>query len=351
MDDGRFRGSYWSRVPAYWNPIADPLGEVLHSLRMDSSLYTRSVFTAPWGLVLPPFPDHVMLHVVTSGRGWLEVEGSEPRALRPGDLALVPHGGGHRLVSEPGAAAAGLFELPREQVSERYEILRHGGGGPATTMICGVVRFDHPTAHELVKLLPAMIVVDGWAAHQMEWIQSTLRFLTDEAGELRPGGETVITRLADILVIQAIRSWVAQDPAAQTGWLRALRDPQIGRAISLIHRQPERSWTLATLAAEVAMSRSAFAARFTDLVGETAMRYVARSRMQLALQSLKSDGARIGELASRLGYRSEAAFSRAFKRFAGVSPGGARAPGSRGTNASTRDPSQSAGERAATRLS
>jgi AraC-like DNA-binding protein len=141
------------------------------------------------------------------------------------------------------------------------------------------------------------------------WVHSTLRFLTEEARELRPGGETVITRLADILVIQAIRSWVAGEPDAQTGWLRAVRDPQIGRAISLIHRQPARSWTLASLAAEVAMSRSAFAARFAHLVGETAMRYVARSKMQIALQSLKNDGARIGELASRLGYQSEAAFS------------------------------------------
>jgi AraC-like DNA-binding protein len=323
-------------MPAYWNRIVDPLGEVLHSLRMDSSLYTRSEFTAPWGLALSPLPDHLMLHVVTDGRGWLEVDGNQPRELRPGDLALVPHGRGHRLVSEPGAAAADLFHLPREPVSERYEILRHGGGGRATTMICGVVRFDHPAARQLVELLPGTIVVDGWAPHQMEWVRSTLRFLSDEARELRPGGETVITRLADILVIQAIRSWVAEDPAAQTGWLRALRDPQIGRALSLIHRQPERPWTLASLAAEVAMSRSAFAARFTHLVGETAMRYVARSKMQLALQALKDDGARIGELASRFGYQSEAAFSRAFKRVVGLSPGAARSPGSRGVNASPR---------------
>jgi AraC-like DNA-binding protein len=321
-------------MPAYWNRVVDPLGEVLHSLRMDSSLYTRSEFTAPWGLALPPFPEHLMLHVVTAGGAWLELEGHQPRELRPGDLALVPHGRGHRLVSQPGAAAAELFDLPREQVSERYEIVRHGGGGPATTMICGVVRFHHPTARELVKLLPGMIVVDGGAAHPMVWVHSTLRFLTEEARELRPGGETVITRLADILVIQAIRSWVAGEPDAQTGWLRALRDPQIGRAISLIHRQPARSWTLASLAAEVAMSRSAFAARFAHLVGETAMRYVARSKMQIALQSLKNDGARIGELASRLGYQSEAAFSRAFKRVVGVSPGAARAPGRRGMNAS-----------------
>jgi AraC-like DNA-binding protein len=314
-------------MTAHWGAVADPVGEALHNLRMDSSLYTRSEFTAPWGLALPPLPGHLMFHVVTSGRCWLEVEGAEPRTLQPGDLALVSQGEGHRLASEPGAAAAKLFDLQREQVSERYEILRHGGGGAATGMMCGAVRFDHPTAHRLIRLLPRTIVIDAWTSPGMDWVQSTLRFMTDEARELRPGGETVITRLADILVIQAIRTWIAQAPAAQTGWLGALRDPQVGRAISLIHRQPERAWTLASLAAEVAMSRSAFAARFSELLGEPAMRYAARFKMQLALDALKEEGTRIGDLASRLGYRSEAAFSRAFKRFVGVAPGAARRNG------------------------
>ena len=158
----------------------------------------------------------------------------------------------------------------------------------------------------------------------MEWIASTLRFMAAEAREPRLGGETVITRLADILVIQAIRSWIEQDPAAQTGWLGALRDPQIGRAISLIHRDPARTWTVASLADEVAMSRSAFAARFAELVGEPPMHYVTRWRMHAAVTWLREDDATLGELALRLGYQSEAAFSRAFKRFMGLSPGAVR---------------------------
>lgn len=145
-----------------------------------------------------------------------------------------------------------------------------------------------------------------------------------EARELRPGGETVITRLADILVIQAIRSWIERDPAAQTGWLGALQDRQIGRAIAAIHREPARPWTVSTLAAEVGMSRSAFAARFTQLVGEPVMHYLARWRMHVAMNWLREETFGVGEMASRLGYRSEAAFSRAFKRFIGVSPGAAR---------------------------
>jgi len=306
-----------------WAPV-DPLGEALHFLRMSGTFYCRSEFTAPWGLALPAMKGCLMFHFLTSGRCWLEVEGAEQRLLQPGDLALVPHGEGHRLASEPGFAALKLFDLPREQVSERYEILRLGGGGAATSLVCGAVRFDHPAAHHLVKLLPRMISVEASSSPHMDWIQSTLRFMAAEAKALRPGGETVITRLADILVIQAIRSWIDQDPAAQTGWLGALQDKQIGRAISCIHRDPARAWTVALLAAEVAMSRSAFAARFTELVGEPAMHYVARWRMHVALTWLKEDDARLADLAGRLGYQSEAAFSRAFKRFIGVSPGAAR---------------------------
>jgi AraC-like DNA-binding protein len=290
---------------------------------MSGTFYARSEFSAPWGLELPPFPDSLMFHVVTTGRCWLETARGDKRFLQTGDLALVPHGEGHRLVSEPGAATRGLFELPREIVSERYEVLHHGGGGEHTSLVCGAVRFDHPAARHLLALLPGIIGVEASRSDQ-EWIQATMRFMAAEARALRPGGETVITRLADILVIQAIRSWIEQDPAAQTGWLGALQDRQIGRAIALIHREPERAWTVAALAAEAAMSRSAFAARFTERVGEPAMQYVTRWRMHVASSWLRDDDAPLAVVAGRLGYQSEAAFSRAFKRFVGVSPGAVR---------------------------
>jgi AraC-like DNA-binding protein len=325
LDDGR-SSRHGERMSDFLTAV-DPLGEALHFLRMSGTFYCRSEFTAPWGLELPAMKGWLMFHVVNSGRCWVDVKGAEPRLLRRGDLALVPHGEGHRLASEPGIAAARLFDLPRERVSERYEILRHGGGGAATNLVCGAVRFDHPAAFHLIKILPSLITIEAWDSAQMDWIQSILRFMAAEAKELRPGGETVITRLADILVIQAIRSWIAQDPSAQTGWLGALKDKQVGHAITLVHRDPARAWSVASLAAEVAMSRSAFAARFTELVGEPPMHYVGRWRMNVALASLKEDGATLGELAIRLGYQSEAAFSRAFKRFIGVSPGSVRRTG------------------------
>ncbi|HMW02668.1 MAG TPA: AraC family transcriptional regulator [Acidobacteriota bacterium] len=306
-----------------WKSV-DPLGEVLHLLRMSGTLYCRSEFTAPWALELPPMPDCLMFHVVISGECWLDVPGDEPRWLQPCDFVLVPHGEGHLLSSAPGVPAAKLFDLPHELVSERYEILRYGEGGEPTSMICGAVRFDHPAVYRLIQLLPKVIRIELDHSPQAEWIQQTLRFMADEARHIRPGGETIITRLADILVIQALRSWIEQAPAAQTGWLGALKDHQIGRAISLIHRAPAHPWTLATLAEEVAMSRSAFAARFTEIVGEPAMYYLTQWRMNLALMWLKENDMPLSDVAERLGYQSEAAFSRAFKRVMGNSPGAVR---------------------------
>jgi len=306
-----------------WSP-ADPLGEALHFLRMSGVVYTRSELTAPWGVDLPAMPDCVLFHVVTSGRCWLDVDGAEPVQLQPGEFTLVPHGEGHRITDSPGGPATNLFDLPREEVSKRYEILRFGGGGEPTNLVCGAVRFDHPAAQELVRLLPRVIRIEAWSSPQAEWMQSTLRLMASEAGERRPGGETVVTRLADILVIQAIRSWIAENPSAQTGWLGALHDDRIGPAILRVQREPARAWTVASLAREVAMSRSAFAARFRELVGETPMQYLTRWRMHVATTWLREGEATVAQLATRLGYRSEAAFSRAFKRTLGVSPGSVR---------------------------
>lgn len=308
---------------ALWATV-DPLGEALHFLHMSGLFYTRSEFTAPWGLALPAMPNCLMFHVVTSGHCLLVVDEAEGQLLQPGDFALVPHGDGHELLSAADAPVSQLFDLPREHISERYEVLRHGKGGGATSMICGAVRFDHPAALQLIQLLPRIIYINSWQSPQMEWIQSTLRLMAMEAAELRPGGETIVTRLADILVIQAIRSWIAEDPAAQTGWLGALQDKQMGQIILLIQREPARDWSVASLANEVAMSRSAFAARFKELVGESPMQYVTRWRMHVALSSLRDENISVGELAARTGYQSEAAFSRAFKRFIGISPGAAR---------------------------
>lgn len=311
--------------PFPWS-ASDPLGEVLHALRMTGTFYCRSELTAPWGLALPPLEGCLWFHVVTSGRCLLKVDGeAAAQVLVPGELALVPHGAGHTLVSEPGAPTPQVQSLSREQLGERYEVLRHGGGGTLTALVCGAVSFEHPAAHQLVRLLPPLLHVQASGAPERAWLQSTLLLMAAESERPRPGGETVITRLADVLVIQAVRAWMeTRQRTTQTGWLGALQDRQVGQALCCIHREPERDWTVASLARKAGMSRSAFAARFTRLVGEPAMHYLARWRMHVAEDLLRRGELGLGEAAGRLGYQSEAAFSRAFKRVVGVPPGQVR---------------------------
>jgi AraC-like DNA-binding protein len=198
---------------------------------------------------------------------------------------------------------------------------------------------DNPGAVQLLTLLPPVIGSEVMSPVHSKWLLSTLQLMAEEAGDSKIGRETVLSRLADVVVMHAIRSWIENDPAASTGWLQALRDKQIGRAIALIHNDPSRAWTLASLAEEVAMSRSAFATRFAELVGMPVMQYVTQWRMQVAMSLLKSDGARVSDLAARLGYQSEAAFSRAFKRFTGFSPSTVkRAPSLRSVDQVTPEP-------------
>ncbi|MGI8644631.1 MAG: AraC family transcriptional regulator [Thermomicrobiales bacterium] len=302
----------------------DPLGEALHFLRMSGTFYCRCDLGAPWGVEMPAMPGSLMFHVVISGECWVEVDGSAPQVLRQGDLAVIPHGVGHRIASGASVLGPMLFDLQREEVSRRYEILRYGHEGATTHLLCGVAQFDHPAAAHLVQVLPGLIVAEASRLGDLEWLNGTLQFISAEAGALRPGGETMITRLADVLVIQAIRAWVEDEGVAQAGWLSALRNPQIGRALALMHREPQRGWTVEALAQEAAMSRSAFAARFSELAGEPPMLYLTRWRMNLALTRLGEEGPTLSHLATELGYQSEAAFSRAFKRYMGVSPGAVR---------------------------
>jgi AraC-like DNA-binding protein len=301
----------------------DPLGEALHFLRMSGVSYCRSDFTGPWGLFLPLAEGCARFHLVVSGTAVLR-DGNETLKLETGDLVLIPHGGGHYLLDDPASPVAQLEDLNPEHENERYCLFRHGGGGALTQLVCVKLRFDHPAAYQLIAQLPKVIHVKAANSHEMVWLDAILRFIASEAKGLRLGGDTVLTRLADILIIQTIRWWIEHQATMQPGWLAALRDARIGRAITLIHHDPGRAWTVGSLASEVAMSRSSFADRFTEMLGEPVMSYVTRWRMYTALTILRQESADIGELATRLGYTSEAAFNRTFKRVIGMTPGVAR---------------------------
>ncbi len=304
-----------------FNEIFDPLGKALHHLRMQTTLCCRSELTSPWSISMPTLKNTLMLHVVTSGEAIITVDGEDSRTLRPGQLILVAHGRGHDISSNQDLESEEFFSLPVEKVSERYEILRHGGGGGRTNMICGVAAFEHPIAIHLINSLPAVIHVESWNLSHGEWLQNTMSLIAHEAEVMRPGSETVVTRLADILVIQAIRSWIESSASKTSGWLAAMRDSSLGRALEIIHNQPEDSLTVQKLAEEAAMSRSGFAARFSAMLGVSPMQYVAEWRMNLATSLLKERLFSMYEISKKCGYTSEAAFSRAFKRFTGKSPG------------------------------
>lgn len=301
---------------------SDPLDLLLQPLRPAGVLYCNAELTAPWGVELSSLEGITSVLVVLEGGCLLEVDGLEPRWLASGQLALIPRGTGHRVRSEAGTPVVDHLEIPVERVSERYEIMRHGGGGKRTQIAYGVVRFEDPSAKRLLCSLPDAlfpVVEEG-----EPWCAESLSMLAREARSLRPGSEPILTRLADILVVQAIRHWLHTGVGKEHGWVAALRDPQIGAALRRMQVALEFPWTVGSLAREVGMSRSAFAARFTELVGEGALRHLTRLRMERARSELGEGSMPISSVAARHGYASEAAFSKAYGKFWGEPPGSIR---------------------------
>jgi AraC-like DNA-binding protein len=298
----------------------DVLTDVLDSLGLQGRLFCRSVLSAPWCLALPA-GDQAHFHVIERGRAWLHLDGDEaPVALLSGDLIVLPHARGHRLSDSPGRPPVPIERLLHGTVPGRCRLLRHGGGGAETAMICGSFTFRQRQGHPLLSLLPPVIHVSAKAGRVPEWLDATLKVLAAESRSTSPGRETIVARLIDILFVQVLRTWLAEQPPGGS-WLRALKDPHIAAALAAIHEQPGHSWTVGELARHARQSRSPFAARFTALVGEPPLTYLTRWRMQVAAGLLRREPLSIGEVAARVGYESEPAFSKAFKRATGIAPG------------------------------
>jgi len=301
----------------------DVLTDVLNSMRLNSTLYCRSELSAPWGLAFGK-TRAATFHVVDRGGGWLRLDGAEaPIALGGGDLIVLPRGCGHYIGSAPDAPVLAAIQLD-EQIPIECEVRRYSIDESHTTLLCGLFDFAHDNGHPLLTLLPELLHIRGEDGRAVPWLEATLRFLASEAGSNRPGAETIVRRLADVLFIQSVRAWVEQASVGSRGWLGALRDPQIAAALSAMHRAPAEPWTVEWLASEVAMSRSGFAARFTALVGEAPLQYLTRWRMRTAAQLLQSGTLSMADIAGHVGYESEIAFSKAFKRTIGTSPGAYR---------------------------
>jgi AraC-like DNA-binding protein len=297
----------------------DILTEVLGTVKLKGNLFCSTRFSAPWAISLPK-SQFAHFHIIERGRGWITLANQLPVLVGSGDLVIIPHGLGHVLGDDPATPA-----LPLEEIAARgiplHNGLRYGGTGLETQIVCGSFHFENPTANPILALLPPLIHLRSSDGETHEWLGRTLRLLADEARHARQGSGTIITRLTDIIFVQAMRAWIEEQPEGKGGWLGALRDPQIGAALGLIHRSPARTWTVSSLAAQAGMSRSPFAARFTALVGEPPLSYLTYWRMQLAAELLSNERLTVSETAERIGYVSDAAFSRAFRRRFGESPG------------------------------
>jgi AraC-like DNA-binding protein len=265
-------------------------------------------------------------HAIARGKGWLEVEGEKQKIeVGRGDLIVLPHGHAHSLRDTPTTSSTPLEEIIAKNPLEDGIRLRMGNRGPITVLLCGGFQLEGQSTHPLLANLPNVIHIRGRNGSAASWVRSTLRQIEMETRVIRPGAQTLIAKLSDILFIQVIRAYFNSQAAGRDDrWVRALKDPQIGMAITNIHGQPENAWTVTSLAARVGMSRSTFAAKFTGLVGEPPLRYVARWRAHKATWYLRTSDEKLSEIARRVGYESEISLSRVFKRFMGMSPGAYR---------------------------
>jgi AraC-like DNA-binding protein len=295
----------------------DVLSDVMQTVRLQSHLYGRLELTAPWGMRIDA-PDRPSFFVVTRGSCWLEMGGGEkPVPLAGGDFVFLPRARPHILRDAPDTPAVSIEEIFGDCEHARLP-LHYGGGGMPVSIVCGCFTFEDGGRNPLVESLPPMIHVR--ADHTVQWLEMTLQFVAAEAASLVPGAETVANRLADILFVHAVRAHIASGGDRVSGWLRALTDPQIGAAMRLIHESPQTPWTVASLASAAAMSRSAFAARFATVVGETPLRYLTAWRMRKASNLLKRES-KISMIAKAVGYETETAFGKAFRKHAGMTPG------------------------------
>jgi AraC-like DNA-binding protein len=302
-------------------PDHDLLSEVLSAISLRSVVICRCELRAPWGFRVPHRP-RTGFHVVTAGRCRLEMgEVCLATEVQAGDLLLFPHGHGHLMRDPPTAEAVPFEQALAENPLDERRVFRSGGAGALTTLLCGEFVLEDRQINPLLAALPPLVLIRGSDGQSVPWLRATLDHVQQEVETTDLGAEAVLTRLADVLFIQTLRAHFQSANGATTGWLGGLKDPQIASALSAIHHRYAEPWTVASLARHVTMSRSAFSERFKSLVGEPPLAYLARWRLHEAARLLRSTGIKVAQVARRVGYESEVAFHRAFKRAVGAAPG------------------------------
>lgn len=308
----------------------DALSDVLRVIRLSGGVYLESELSAPWCIggklaaedcaAYQVTPRHIIAtHFVAAGRMWLRVRDEQPIQVQAGEMVLLPHNDPHvfgsEITSTPFPARDVIAPPPPGGIAQ----FKYGGGGEVTQLLCGFLGADQSFAPWLSSL-PSVLKLDLRATPLGTWIESSFRFAVAQIAARRVGSAMAIAKLSELLFVEAVNQYVAGLSEDRRGWLAGLRDPHISRALTLMHADPAKAWSADALAAEVGMSRSGFAERFTTLVGQPPMQYLTSWRLRLASLRLRESRDTLAKVAFAAGYESEAAFSKAFKREFGESP-------------------------------
>ncbi|UNK40132.1 AraC family transcriptional regulator (plasmid) [Shinella sp. H4-D48] len=297
--------------------MSDALSEILRGLRLDGVEYGRCQPSAPWATEYPA-QESARFHFLAAGSAYLQTPEGEWMELAAGDAILLPKGDAHVLASKPGVPPVLVHDLPKRQLCDGIIDLQCPCSDKNNLLFFAVMRFNVDRQHPLLQLMPSVMRTSDLSSNEPS-IPPLLDAMMREVEMNRVGSGGILARLADVLTATIIRTWVEHGCGTATGWLAAVRNPEIGRVLAAIHLEPARGWTIAELAKIMGASRSGFAQRFVDVVGETPARYIASMRMHQAHQWLK-EGQRVASVANRLGYDSEASFSRAFRKMMGAPP-------------------------------
>jgi AraC family transcriptional regulator, alkane utilization regulator len=335
-------------APPFQRPKMDVLSDVLRVVRLSGAVFFTADFSSPWAIespmpdmlasaVMPEAECVVLFHILVDGECEVICQSHSSIAMQSGDVIVFPRGDQHTMRSHAAAAATPLSTIYSPGAHDEPPQLSYGGGGQTSRFVCGYLNCDQRFS-PLVEALPTMLLVrsrDEYSSIEAidadgcrptvvppgsgTWLGTTLKFTINEARLARPGNAAMLGRLTELMFVEILREYMQRLPVNQGGWLAGVNDPIVGKALRLLHAEPARNWTVEELAREVAVSRSVLAQRFTELVGDAPIRYLASWRMQLAKQMMR-EGTRIQDVATRVGYDSEAAFNRAFKRATGCPP-------------------------------
>ena len=310
----------------------DALSDVLRAIRLTGAVFLSAEFTAPWSVLagsgpgecaayMPGAKHLVHYHLVTQGSCLATLPGVAPVRLEAGDLVLFPGGDAHLVASAPDLDPVPIATLLKPSRGDAVvHRLVHGGGGETTRVVCGFLACDTRPFEPLLLALPRILKFSAREGSASSWIETSLRYTVEESVTPRTGWEVVVAKLAELLFVEALRRYIDALPPDANGWLSGLRDPYVGRALTLMHARPAHPWTVEELGREVALSRSALAARFVHVLGQSPMSYLSSWRMYLAAHMLGTSGQTIAAITEQIGYDSEPSFYRAFKRAFGMPP-------------------------------